>query len=161
MQAVTVRPAVAADAEAIGAAFDAAVRPGWAYLGDVVREPLFGAEHWDQLVADHRPPNVLLVAVDEAGSVAGYAAAHPSDGELYQLFVDPAYGGRGVGRMLLEAAHDALRAAGSSEAFLYTEERNERALAVYAAAGYRPDGQIRESDFRGQPIRELRLFKLL
>jgi RimJ/RimL family protein N-acetyltransferase len=63
--------------------------------------------------------------------------------------------------MLLEAAHDALRAAGCSDVFLFTEERNQRALAVYAAAGYRPDGQAREADFRGQHTRELRLFKLL
>jgi ribosomal protein S18 acetylase RimI-like enzyme len=124
-----------------------------------VREPLFGPEHWDQLVADHRPPNVLLVAVEEGGRVGGYTAVHPDDCELYLLFVDPAYGGRGIGRMLLEAAHDALRAAGCGDVFLFTEERNERALAIYAAAGYRPDGQVRESDFRGQRIRELRLVR--
>ena len=105
-------------------------------------------------MADHVPPNVLLVATAEADRVVGYAAAHPEDGELYQLFVDPDYGGRGVGRMLLSAAHDALRAAGCEEAFLFTEERNER-------AGYRPDGSSRESDFRRMPIRELRLVKRL
>ena len=126
-----------------------------------MREPLYGPEHWNRLVAEHRPPNVLLVAVDESERVVGYTAVHPEDGELYLLFVDPAHGGRGIGRILLEAAHDALRAAGCAEVFLYTEERNERALAVYAAAGYRPDGQVRESDFRGRPIRELRLFRSL
>jgi RimJ/RimL family protein N-acetyltransferase len=36
-----------------------------------------------------------------------------------------------------------------------------RALAVYASAGYRPDGTDRESDFRGAAIRELRLVKRL
>ena len=112
-------------------------------------------------MADHVPPNVLLVATAEADRVVGYAAAHPEDGELYQLFVDPDYGGRGVGRMLLSAAHDALRAAGCEEAFLFTEERNERALAFYERAGYRPDGSSRESDFRRMPIRELRLVKRL
>jgi RimJ/RimL family protein N-acetyltransferase len=40
-------------------------------------------------------------------------------------------------------------------------EQNERALAVYAAAGYRPDGSDRVSDFRGTRIRELRLVKQL
>src|SRR5580692_4699578 len=47
------------------------------------------------------------------------------------------------------AAHGALRAAGCSEAFLYTHEENERALTVYEAAGYRRDGSVWESDFRG------------
>jgi hypothetical protein len=38
---------------------------------------------------------------------------------------------------------------------------NERALAVYTAAGYRPDGSDRVSDFRGTRARELRLVKQL
>jgi ribosomal protein S18 acetylase RimI-like enzyme len=158
---VRIRPGGPEDARAIGEVFDAAVRAGWTYLGELVAQPLFTPEDWDGLVADHAPPNVLLVATDQAGQVLGYAAAHPHDGELFLLFVDPAHGGRGIGRRLLSAAHDALRAAGCSEAYLFTHEQNERALAVYAAAGYRPDGAVRDSDFRGTPVRELRLVKPL
>jgi ribosomal protein S18 acetylase RimI-like enzyme len=158
---ITLRRAVPADAPAIGAVFDAAVRDGWTYLGSLVEEPMFGAEEWEQLVADHAAPNVLLVATDPADDVVGYTAVHPEDGELFLLFVDPAHAGRGVGRMLLDAAHDALRAAGRTEAFLFTHERNERALAVYAAAGYQLDGTVRESDFRGIWLREPRLVKRL
>jgi hypothetical protein len=40
-------------------------------------------------------------------------------------------------------------------------EQNESALAVYAAAGYRPDGSARVSKFRGIYLRELRLVKQL
>jgi RimJ/RimL family protein N-acetyltransferase len=40
-------------------------------------------------------------------------------------------------------------------------ERNARALALYAAAGYRPDGTVRESDFDGAVLREPRLVKAL
>src|SRR3954454_6316604 len=106
-------------------------------------------------------PNVLLVAADAAGAVRGFVAAHPADGELFLLFVHPSAAGRGVGRRVLDAAHDALRDAGCREAFLYTHEQNERALAVYRAAGYRPDGTIRESDFRGTALREPRLVRPL
>ncbi len=118
---------------------------------------MFPDEAWPELIADHAPPRSLLVATEGAGRVIGYCAVHPEDGELYLLFVDPAWGGRGVRRALLAAGHDALRAAGCVEASLYTEQRNERALGVYAAAGYRRDGTVRESDFRGVPIREVRL----
>jgi ribosomal protein S18 acetylase RimI-like enzyme len=96
-----------------------------------------------------------------ADNVLGFTAVHPEVGEMYLLFVDPGHGGRGIGRMLLDAAHDVLRAAGNSEAFLFTEERITRARAVYAAAGYRPDGRVRESDFEGERLRELRLVKAL
>jgi ribosomal protein S18 acetylase RimI-like enzyme len=158
---IEVRPATADDAQAIGEVFNAAVRAGWTYLGELAEKPMFPPEDWDQLMADHAPPNVLLVATDETGRVAGYTAVHPEDGEMFLLFVHPDYGGRGIGRTLLNAAHDALRAAGCKEAFLFTHEQNERALAVYTSAGYRPDGSVRESDFEGVPMRELRLVKQL
>jgi ribosomal protein S18 acetylase RimI-like enzyme len=160
-ETLTIRPATAADAQAIGAVFDAAVQAGWAYFGELARTPMFEPEEWDREVADHAPPNVLLVAADAAGAVRGFVAAHPADGELFLLFVHPAAAGRGVGRRLLDAAHDALRDAGCREAFLYAHEQNERALAVYRAAGYRPDGTVRESNFRGTAIREPRLVKPL
>jgi ribosomal protein S18 acetylase RimI-like enzyme len=80
---------------------------------------------------------------------------------MFLLFVHPSHAGRGVGRQLLDAAHDVLRAAGCREAFLYTHEENQRALAVYEAAGYRRDGSVRESDFRGVHLREPRLVKPL
>jgi ribosomal protein S18 acetylase RimI-like enzyme len=122
---------------------------------------MFTPQDWDQLVADHAPPNVLLVAVDETEGVVGYTAVHPGDGEMFLLFVHPAHAGRGIGRTLLAAAQDALCVAGCREAFLFTHEQNERALAVYTAAGYRPDGSVRVSDFRGTHLRELRLVKPL
>jgi ribosomal protein S18 acetylase RimI-like enzyme len=158
---ITVRPAIPTDAPAIGAVFDAAVRASWTYLGDLAHEPMFAAEDWDQLVADHAPPNALLVAEHETGGVAGYTSAHPDDGEMFLLFVDPEHSGRGIGGTLLAAAHESLRAAGCPEAFLFTHEHNERAIAFYSAAGYHPDGKDRTSEFRGTHIREVRLVKQL
>ncbi len=158
---ITIRRATAADAQAIGAVFDAAARAGWTYLGELAQTPMFTPDEWDKEVADHAPPNVMLVAVDESSAVVGFVAAHPAEGELFLLFVHPDAAGRGIGRRLLDAGHDALRAAGCREAFLYTHEQNERALAVYRAAGYRPDGTVRESDFRGTALREPRLVKPL
>ena len=158
---ISIRGAVAGDAQKIGAVFDAAVREQWTYLGELVRQPMFPLEEWDKLVADHTPPNALLVAADELGEVVGFTAVRSKEGEMFLLFVHPRYAGRGVGRALLAAAHGVLRAAGRRSAFLYTHEQNERALAVYEAAGYRRDGFVRESDFRGVHLREPRLVKRL
>jgi ribosomal protein S18 acetylase RimI-like enzyme len=112
-------------------------------------------------VIEHAPPNALLVAVDESGEVVGFAAVNAREGEMFLLFVHPQHAGRGVGRRLLDAAHDALQAAGCHEVFLYTHEQNHRAITVYGAAGYRRDGSVRESDFRGVHLREPRLVKSL
>jgi ribosomal protein S18 acetylase RimI-like enzyme len=158
---MTIRRAIASDAQMIGAVFDAAVREGWTYLGEIAREPMFPPDEWDTLVIEHAPPNLLLVAVDERDSVMGFTAVHPPEGEMFFVFVHPEHAGRGVGRALLDAAHEALRAAGCREVFLYTHEENARALAVYEAAGYRRDGSVRESDFRGVHLREPRMVKPL
>jgi ribosomal protein S18 acetylase RimI-like enzyme len=158
---IALRRAVVEDAQAIGAVFDAAVRDGWTYLGELAQTSMFTPEDWVQLVEDHQPPNVLVVAVDDMRRVVGYVAAHPADGEMFLLFVDPPYAGRGIGRALLEVAHARLREAGCREAFLFVHEGNARALGVYAAAGYEPDGSERVSDFRGTRVREVRLVKQL
>jgi ribosomal protein S18 acetylase RimI-like enzyme len=158
---IRIRRAAASDARKIGAVFDAAVRDGWTHLGTLAREPMFLPGEWDKLVVDHAPPNVLLVAVDARDNVVGFTAAHPQDGEMFLLFVHPEHARHGIGRQLLDAAHDALQAAGCREAFLYTHELNTRALAVYETAGYRRDGSVRESEFRGVHLREPRLVKQL
>jgi len=158
---LTIRRAEAADARAIGAVFDAAVREGWKYLGELAAHPMFPPEEWDDDVARHAPPNAMLVAIDEADRLIGFTAVHPAEGEMFLLFVHPDHAGRGVGRALLEAAHEVLRSAGCRESFLYTHEQNERAIAVYEAVGYRRDGTVRESEFRGIHLREPRLVKAL
>jgi GNAT superfamily N-acetyltransferase len=158
--AVTVRRAEPGDARSLAAVFEASASAAWTFLGP--REgPILPASFWEEAVADYDPPDALLVATEPEHGVAGFAAVRAATGELFLLFVDPGRGGRGIGRVLLDAAHDALRAAGCREVFLHTEERNERALAVYAAAGYVPDGTVRERDFRGTPLREPRLVKTL
>jgi hypothetical protein len=73
---ITLQPAAAGDAMAIRAVFDAAVRAGWTYLGDLAAGPMFTPQDWDQLVADHLPPKVLLVAVSEPDGIVGYTAVH-------------------------------------------------------------------------------------
>jgi len=122
---------------------------------------MLSPEEWDKVVSEHAPPNVLLVAVNEGDQIVGYTAVHPQEGDLYLLFVHREHAGRRVGRALLAAAHDALRATGCREAFLYTHEQNKRALAVYEAAGYRCDGTVPDSDFRVVHWCEPRLVKEL
>src|SRR5947207_12670765 len=104
-----IRRAVAGDAQQIGAVFDAAVREAVTYLGAIAREPMFPPDEWDTLVIEHARPNALFVAVDEADNVIGFTAVHPQGCEMFLLFVHPEHAGRGVGRALLDAAHDVLR----------------------------------------------------
>ena len=88
-----------------------------------------------------------LVAVDEDGSVVGWAAVSPvSDRCAYagvvehSVYVDPAAQGRGVGRALLAALLEDARAAGvwTVQSGIFPE--NATSLAVHAAAGFRVVG---------------------
>jgi GNAT superfamily N-acetyltransferase len=83
---------------------------------------------------------------EEDGMVAGFSAGDPRDGTIFALFVDPAWGGRGVGQLLLSLACETLRDAGHKIARLDTEAQT-RADRFYRRNGWsdigrKPDGQI-------------------
>jgi len=56
---------------------------------------------------------------------------------LYDIVVDPADRGRGVGRLLLDATLAALQARGAPQVVLSMAERNESAQRLFARAGFR------------------------
>src|SRR4051794_33043046 len=143
------RPATAADDAAMADVFLAAARAAWGFTGEAalaaMRAPALGSRG-------------EIVAVDEEG-VAGFVA--PVECEIDLLYTHPRTWGNGIGRLLLAAGEEALRAAGCREATLWTEERNERPRRVYEAAGWRTDGGVRERVWNGARLRELRYSKRL
>jgi len=94
-----------------------------------------------------RERDVLVLVAERDGAVLGYtyAGVEGTDymalrgpaGVLYDIVVDPAHRARGVGRMLLDATMDALRARGAPRCVLSTAERNEPAQRLFARAGFR------------------------
>jgi L-amino acid N-acyltransferase YncA/protein-tyrosine-phosphatase len=103
---------------------------------------------WDRFDAS-RLPDQRLVAV-EGGRVVGWAAASPvSDRCVYagvvehSVYVDPAAGGRGIGRLLLDALVASTEAAGiwTIQSGVFPE--NTASLALHRSAGFREVG-IRE-----------------
>ncbi|MDQ3803324.1 MAG: GNAT family N-acetyltransferase [Acidobacteriota bacterium] len=88
----------------------------------------------------------VLVA-DDKGEVIGYAyaavegydymALRGPAGVLHDVIVDPGHRGRGVGRLLLDAALAFFRSRGTPRVVLSTAERNEAAQRLFASAGFR------------------------
>ncbi len=68
---IEVRRAAMDDAQAIGAVFDAAVRAGWTYLGELAQKPMF-APHSDAMGASSASLSAFQRTLAEAG--------FPSDG---------------------------------------------------------------------------------
>jgi len=92
------------------------------------------------------PDKAVLVA-DDKGDVVGYAyaAAEGYDymalrgpaGVLHDIIVDPEHRGRGVGRLLIEAALEFFRSRGVPRVVLSTAARNEAAQRLFARMGFR------------------------
>ena len=108
-------------------------------------------------------PNVVVLVAERGGEVLGYtyAAVEGYDymalrgpaGVLYDIVVDPASRGQGVGRMLLDATLAALEVLGAPRVVLSTAERNEPAQRLFARAGFRQTmiEMTRERDERPPP----------
>ena len=92
-------------------------------------------------------PNIIILVAERDEQVIGYtyAGVEGSDymalrgpaGAIYDIIVDPAHRGQGIGRMLLDATIDALKARGAPRVVLSTAERNAAAQRLFDRAGFR------------------------
>jgi ribosomal protein S18 acetylase RimI-like enzyme len=91
-----------------------------------------------------------FVVAEAEGRAVGFAACHGEwrgwgdrvGAELHEIVVDPPFQGRGVGRLLLEAAFDHARARGRDELGLWVGEGNRRAREWYGRVGFREEGKV-------------------
>jgi ribosomal protein S18 acetylase RimI-like enzyme len=94
---------------------------------------------------DH--PDIIVLAAEREGEVVGYTyaglegtdymALRGPAGAIYDIVVDPAHRGHGIGRMLLDATLEELRVRGAPRVVLETAERNEPAQRLFEGAGFR------------------------
>jgi mycothiol synthase len=81
----------------------------------------------------------LLVAEDEHGSIGGIhwlKRRSETVGEVYNLAIHPEAQGWGLGATLLAAGLDHLRQVGCTEALLWVDLANERAVRLYTSQGF-------------------------
>ena len=100
------------------------------------------------LVAQLGKPDIALLVAEQGAVVIGYVyaglegydymALRGPAGALYDIVVDPAHRGGGVGRQLLDAALTWLAARGAPRVLLSTAEQNEPAQRLFVRAGFRP-----------------------
>jgi ribosomal protein S18 acetylase RimI-like enzyme len=115
------------------------------------------------IFGDVRPDGpVTLVALLDA-AICGFATTGPSRdedaadaGEMYALYVDPQYWGRGIGRSLIAEARTQLSRQGLGKAVLWVLAGNERAQRFYRADGWQSDGHRRQEYVWGAQADEVR-----
>lgn len=84
----------------------------------------------------------IFVLRTDAGSVIAFVAYWQVVDEMHinNLAVDPAWRGRGFGRLLLRAVLDVARGEGVQRATLEVRRSNQPALRLYAGAGFAEAG---------------------
>ena len=92
-------------------------------------------------------PDIIILVAEREGEILGYtyAGVEGNDymslrgpaGALHDIVVDPAHRRHGVGRMLLDATLDALKARGAPRVVLSTAEKNVAAQRLFDHAGFR------------------------
>ena len=112
------------------------------------------AEELATLPGRYAPPGgEILLARDETGAAIGCIALRPLEdeaaAEIKRLYVRPAGRGKGVGRLLVEAALALAREIGYREVRLDTLPQMEAAIALYRSLGFVPTGNYNASPLAG------------
>jgi ribosomal protein S18 acetylase RimI-like enzyme len=146
---VLIRPAVPADAEALGRLGALLVRTHYDFdpRRFLPATPRTEHSYGSFLETQLDEPSIVLLVAERDGEVVGYTYAgiegydymslRGPAGVLHDIVVDPAHRGEGVGRLLLDATLAALEAKGAPRVVLSTAERNEPAQRLFARAGFR------------------------
>ena len=102
------------------------------------------ADPWSKrsFAATLREPHVhaLAAVVDDALVGYGISSRVADEGEILNIAVAAASRGQGIGRTLLNALLEDLKAGGIRQVFLEVRRSNEAAIGLYRAAGFRPLG---------------------
>lgn len=102
---------------------------------------------------------ILFCGQSPDRSPAGFTQLYPSFSStsagriwiLNDLFVAPAFRRLGVGRLLIQAAHDHARETGALEVVLSTAHTNKAAQTLYESIGYVQDTDYRTYSFAIRP----------
>jgi GNAT superfamily N-acetyltransferase len=132
---VELRPATAADAEAVGRVWAAAWRDG--HLG-LVPEELAAVRTAESFLARAATRVADTTVADVDGAVAGFFMVDTD--EVEQVFVDAPHRGTGIAAALLAEAERRVAAAGHPTAWLAVVDGNARARRFYEKAGWRDAG---------------------
>ena len=146
---VFIRPAEPPDVRTIGRLGELLVRAHHDFDPDRFIAPTsrtkdaYGSFLGSQLGESH----IVVLVAERDGEVVGYTYAGVEGrdymslrgpaGVLYDIVVDPAHRGRGIGRMLLDATLKALESRGVTQVVLSTAEKNAVAQRLFEHAGFR------------------------
>ncbi|NIM95835.1 MAG: GNAT family N-acetyltransferase [Anaerolineales bacterium] len=97
-----------------------------------------------------RSSDIITILAQDREALVGYAQIRraeapdsvkgPSPVELWRIYVDRPWHGRGIGKLLVDAVHEAANELGGRTIWLSVWEQNERAIAFYRKCGFKEVG---------------------
>lgn len=173
MADVSVRPAVAADADEIGRIQNDTWQLAYAKL---LPEPVLQAltperfaASWQQAITTPPSPLHRVLVASDGPATVGFVAFGPDADRLPEdpepettvavstLLVEPRWGRRGHGSRLLAAVADLAREAGMTRLVAWVPAADTASLEFYRGAGWEADGRQRSLDTGAGTVPELRL----
>lgn len=109
-------------------------------------------------------PYTIVAAADaeiRGFATIGSAVGDRDTGELFALYVDPDWWGRGVGQALIGEARRLLADQGFDKAILWLLTGNSRGERFYRADGWSPDGTRRQDEVWRISVDEVRYVRPL
>jgi GNAT superfamily N-acetyltransferase len=114
------------------------------------------SDRWKRIIAN--PASNTRVWVADEGQLVGFASTGPTEdegapdgtAELFTLYLDPAWIGKGVGRALETAALSDLRDQGFRAVTLWVLQGNSNARVFYERGGWELDGEARTDELGPQ-----------
>ena len=146
---VTIRPATAADVRAMGRLGAVLVQTHHDFDATrfIAATPQTEHGYASYLGSQLAKRDIVVLVAEDDGDVLGYTFAgiegydymelRGPAGVLYDIVVDQAHRGRGIGQALLDATLAELKTRGAPQVVLSTAERNESAQRLFARAGFR------------------------
>lgn len=134
-----------------------------AYLDGL--DPAQRVGRWERSLAEAEDRRDGVLVADASGTLLGFVGYSPSRdgdadparvGEIDAIYLLPSAWGKGIGRLLMDAALARLAEARFDRATLWVLDSNVRARRFYEAGGWLADEARKIDDSRGFPIAQVR-----
>lgn len=123
-------------------------------------------EMWESILSESTKGTFVLS--DDHGSITGWAsfgASRDDDGdgtgEIYGIYIDPAWWGNGFGKKLMGISENELESRGFGSVTLWVLEKNNRARRFYETVAYKTDGALKTVEMADVKLVEIRYRKSL
>jgi ribosomal protein S18 acetylase RimI-like enzyme len=119
-----------------------------------------------QALADNLEETYLVEEDDHALAILTIGACRDDDldvtatGEIWGIYITPAYWRKGIGTQLVQEAERMFQARSYREVVLWVLEDNTEARRFYEAMGFRVDGAFKMVEL-GKPLKVIRYAKTL